>query len=345
MFVLRAVQKQDCDPLMELARKVGPGMTTLKPDAEALSSRIELAVQSFFGDVEPQCADYVFVLEEVSAGTVAGVSALKAAVGLREPFYSFRLGRLVHSSSELGIYANKQTLYLTNDFTGCAELCTLFLDPAFRGHVNGRLLSKGRLMFAANLLEALPETMIAELRGFQRDDGKSPFWESLGRHFFRMDFDRADDISSESKSFIAELMPRFPLYTDFLSEEARQCIGLVHRNTAPARRLLEQEGFWYEGYVDIFDGGPVLQAHTRELRLVRESQMAIASLDTEATDPSRPMLLVANTLRRDFRVIVAPGVVQFGRLPLTRQQMDALHLGEGDSIRVAALNGGDKLHG
>ena len=347
MFVFRAIRHDDLDALMALAHKVGSGMTTLKPDAKALGARIDTAVRSFTGQLDPKHADYMFVIEQQGTGAVAGVSALKASVGLDEPFYNFRLGRLVHSSRELGIYADKRTLYLTNDYTGCAELCTLFLDPAFRGGENGRLLSKARMMFAANRLDLLPDTLIAELRGYQRDDGTSPFWESLGRHFFRMDFAEADDISSLGpKSFIAELMPRYPVYTDFLTPEGRDAIGVVHRSTAPARRLLEQEGFWYEGYVDIFDAGPVLQAHTKELRIVRDSQLAIAAQqgDDASETTAAPLLLVANTRREDFRVIVAGGAIRFGRLALASRQLDALQVAEGDPLRVATLNPGDKLN-
>jgi len=364
MLVLRAIRADDAGALFALARQAGSGMTTLKPDAAALDARVERAVRSFAGTLPPEEADYVFVLEAAAggrtpgeiaakeAGKVVGVSALKAAVGLREPFYNFRLGRLVHSSRELGIYADKRTLFLTNDYTGCAELCTLYLAPGCRGGHAGRLLSKARLMYAAHALERLPETLIAELRGFQREDGTSPFWESLGRHFFRMDFDRADDISSlGSKSFIAELMPRYPVYTDFLTGEARAAIGVVHRGTAPARRLLEQEGFWYEGYVDIFDAGPVLQGHTRHLRIVRDGQLAIAARAADA--PAGPSdgadafapLLVANTASTGFRVIVTTtSALRYGRLPLDPHQLDALHLAEGDPVRVATLNPGDRLH-
>ena len=376
MTVLRAVRHDDVAALLALARQAGPGMTTLKPDEKALAARVDVAVRSQSGELPAERADFVFVLEELGepgepgqggaarGGRVSGVSALKAAVGLDEPFYNFRLGRRVHSSRELGLYADKRTLFLTNDYTGCAELCTLYLDPACRGGSRGRLLSKARLMYAANHLQRLPDTIIAELRGYQRDDGSSPFWDSLGRHFFRMDFDRADDISSlGSKSFIAELMPRYPVYTDFLTEEARAAIGIVHRSTAPARRLLEEVGFWYESYVDIFDAGPVLQAHTPQLRVVRDSVLAIArraagptSLDASAAShhgtptgtpnsatPDAP-LLVANTLDREFRCIVAAGAPRYGQLALSAQQLDALHIGDGDPVRVATLNPGDKLH-
>ena len=344
MFIFRSVRRDDLDALLALARKVGSGMTTLKPDPHALGMRVEQAARSFAGELPTEQADYVFVLEEGRTGAVVGVSALKAAVGLDEPFYNFRVGRLVHSSRELGIYCDKRTLYLTNDYTGCAELCTLFLDPAYRGHENGRLLSKARLLFAAAAQPLLPDRIIAELRGYQRDDGTSPFWESLGRHFFRMDFDRADDISSLGpKSFIAELMPRYPVYTDFLTQDARDAIGAVHRSTVPARRLLEQEGFWYEGYVDIFDAGPVLEAHTPQIRVVRESQLVTVRATDATPDalPRMPLLLVARPAIDQFRAVVMPGLVQQGELRLTSEQRDALHVAAGASVRVATLNPGE----
>ncbi len=342
MLTLRAVRSDDFEAILLLASKVGSGMTTLKPDPHALQTRIELALRSFAGAVASRDADYVFVLEDLPTGAVVGVSALKACVGLDAPFYNFRVGRLVHSSRELGVYADKRTLYLTNDCTGCAELCTLFLDSPYRGSENGRLLSKARMMFAANALDLLPETMIAELRGYQREDGTSPFWESLGRHFFCMDFDRADGISSlGQKSFIAELMPRFPVYTDFLTEEARHAIGMVHEGTVPARRLLEQEGFRYEGYVDIFDAGPVVQARISDIRLVREAQLSIVKrVSADAVGTEGPALLVSNTSVSDFRAIVAASCVEFGRLALSCDQLEALRVDEGDALRFASLNPG-----
>ncbi|MBV5323789.1 MAG: arginine N-succinyltransferase, partial [Rhodospirillaceae bacterium] len=96
---------------------------------------------------------------------------------------------------------------------------------------------------------------------YQEEDGRSPFYEGLGRHFFKMDFEHVDALTAVGKkSFIAELMPRQPMYVDYLPQDAQDVIGKVHASTAPARRLLEQEGLYFEGYVDIFDAGPVLQA-------------------------------------------------------------------------------------
>ena len=74
--------------------------------------------------------------------------------------------------------------------------------------------------------------------------GNSPFWEWLEAHFFSMDFPTADYLSGiGNKVFIAELMPRYPIYTNLLSQEAQDVIGHVHEKTRPALRLLEREGF------------------------------------------------------------------------------------------------------
>ena len=37
-------------------------------------------------------------------------------------------------------------------------------------------------------------------------------------------------------------------------------------------RMLENEGFRYEGYVDIFDGGPSMVARTDEVKSVKPRQ-------------------------------------------------------------------------
>lgn len=350
MIVLRPAGTRDLAALLRLAGKVGPGMTTLKADAGALGARLAIAEASFQGTLPPTRCDYVFVLEDTASAQVLGVSALKAAVGLEDPFYNFRLGQLVHSCKELGVYSSKKTLFLSNDLTGCAELCTLFLDPACRSGTNGKLLSKGRLLFAAGFIDLLPGLLCAELRGYLRPDGTSPFWESLGQHFFKMDFRTADDKSGAgAKSFIAELMPRFPIYTDFLSTAAREVIGRVHADTEPAQRMLEQEGLACEGYVDIFDAGPVVQGHVRQLRISKDSVLAIARrADTDtasAAAPTVPPLLISNTRRGDFRAIVSRASPRFGSLALSAGECAALGIEDGEPVRAVALKPGDRLHG
>lgn len=342
MLVVRAIREDDLDGLLALTEQVGPGMTTLKPDRGMLRQRVDIACASFAEQLPLAQRDYVFVMEDTAAGKVVGVCAIKAAVGLDEPFYNYRIGTLVHSSTALKVFSRMETLYLSNDLTGCPELCSLFLHPDYRSGNNGKLLSKSRFMFIAQFPRLFGERLIAEMRGFQRPDGGSPFWDSLGRHFFRMDFHQADDLSSlGKKSFIAELMPRQPLYVAYLSQEAQEVIGRVHTDTAPARRLLEQEGMHYEGYVDIFDGGPVLQARVSELRALHDSRLTIVGTAHDAaTDMAMPDAmphLVASTRMRDFRVIAVNRQPVRRHLALTEDQLELLVCHTGDTVRTMPL--------
>jgi arginine N-succinyltransferase len=350
-LVVRAIEMRDLDGLLALAQLTGGGMTTLKPDRAILAARLDIACASFAAAIPPARRDYLFVMEDTAQGRLAGVCAIKAAVGLEESFYNYRIGTLVHASKELGVYSRMETLYLASDLTGSGELCSLFLHPDYRQGDNGKLLSKSRLLFIAQFPHLFPDRLIAELRGFQNDEGASPFWDSLGRHFFKMGFDRADDLSSlDKKSFIAELMPRYPLYIALLPQAAQDVIGKVHAASAPAQRMLEREGMYFEGYVDIFDAGPVLQARVRELRAVRDSRLAQivapAALASAATGEGQGgagadgKLLISNTVLSRFRVIA--GSPHFSSssssLSLAPADQALLECGPGDAVRCVALD-------
>lgn len=337
MLVIRSIQSTDLDALLDMAGQVGSGMTTLKPDRKMLGDRVAIAVASFNETIAPEKRDYMFVLEDTSEGRVAGICAIKSAVGLTEPFYNYRIGTLVHSSRELDVFSRMDTLYLSNDLTGATELCSLFLHPDYRSGNNGKWLSKSRFLFIAQFKALFTEKIIAEMRGFQAEDGSSPFYEGLGRHFFKMDFDHVDDLTAlGKKSFIAELMPRQPLYVAYLPDDAQAVIGKVHKSTLPARKLLEQEGMHFEGYVDIFDAGPVLQGRVGELRAVRDSVQAVAVEGVH--DEEAVPVLVSNTVLGDFRMIVARSTPGAAQVALTPAEMALLRVQAGDAVRTLSLN-------
>jgi len=82
-----------------------------------------------------------------------------------------------------------------------------------------------------------------------------------GRHFFEVDFPTADALSFQNKKFIADLMPKHPIYIPLLPPEAQAVIGNVNDASRTALSILEREGFEFNGMVDIFEAGPVVQAH------------------------------------------------------------------------------------
>lgn len=350
MFHIRPIAREDLPTLFALSERTGTGLTTLPADRERLAARIERSLLSFAGEAAAAEACYVFVLVEGDGhgpGNVVGISAIEAAVGLTEPWYNYHVGTLVHASRQLGVYTTAPTLFLANDHTGNSELCSLFLDQAYRQGKNGVLLAKCRLLFIAEFAERFADKVIAELRGRLDAQGRSPFWEGLGRHFFAMEYSTADYLTGiGQKSFIAELMPRHPVYVNLLPPAARDVIGVVHHDTAPARAMLEQEGFRYEGYVDIFDAGPTLECFRDNIHAVRQSQVLPVMLGEEDPVPDSLtddiLWLVCNRRFSEFRAIVAAAPSRVDRFPLLPYAAAALHVDEGDTVRAVPLSARDR---
>jgi len=334
-MLVRPVTATDLPALLKLAASTGAGLTTLPADEARLSHRVEWACKTFSGEAERADADYLFVLED-HIGQVQGICAIAGAVGLREPWYNFRVGLTVCASQALGIHREIPTLFLGNDLTGNSELCSLFLHPNGRSGSNGRLLSKARFLFIAEFRHLFSQKLIAEMRGVSDENGQSPFWESLGRHFFKMEFSRADYLTGiGNKSFIAELMPRFPLYTCFLSQAAQAVIGKVHPSTEPAFAMLKGEGFGFQGYVDIFDGGPAIEAQVEHLRAIRDSrvlELVIGEPESDATT-----YLIHNRKLQDCRITAAPAQLEGNCLQVTADCAARLGLTGGDSVRAVTL--------
>ncbi|WP_410498754.1 arginine N-succinyltransferase [Chitinibacter sp. S2-10] len=337
-MLIRPTRLSDLDQLMILAGSAGVGVTTLQANPERFIKRIETSIASLNGHLPLGQASYLFALEDDETGQLAGICGIESAVGMDDTWYNYRVGLSVHASRELDIYKQLPTLFLTSDLTGSSELCTLFLSPDYRKDGNGALLSKSRMLFMASHRERFGSRVIAEMRGVSDEAGRSPFWESLGRHFFKMDFARADFLSYVgSKSFIAELMPKYPIYTCLLPEEAQAVIAHVHPATSPARAMLESEGFHYQGYIDIFDAGPTLECPRDSIRAVRDSR-EFQSLSVTQPPKNATAWLVSNGALADFRATIAYTRPLEDSLPLTEAVLKRLNLEDGASVRAVALS-------
>lgn len=340
MMIIRYIEQKDIHDLYHLAQKAGFGLTSLQPDMEMLAARIDRAVKTVEGKLDKSEQGYLFVLEDSALNKVVGVCGIEVALGLKEPWYNFHVGTQVHSSEPLNVYKALPTLYLSNNHTNCSELCTLFLDPDYRLNKNGKFLSKVRFLFLSAFRRYFEETIVAEMRGFSDENGHSPFWDAVGHKFFDMNFAKADYLSGTGKKvFIAELMPRHPLYVDMLPDEAKAVIGAVHPNTVPAYNLLIEEGLRYKGYVDIFDGGATLQADIENLRAIKESHVVQVQVEqfgliTVGDEP----YIVANDDYDNYRAILIYNHPEHNRVKLSQEQAHKLHVKNGDSVRVLNIN-------
>ena len=165
MIVVRVVQTGDVDALVALAQETGPGLTTFKPDRDALSERVERVRRTIEDKAASHEKGYFFVMEDSQTKDIAGVCGIETAVGLEQPFYNYRVSTVVHASQDLGIWTRMRALNISHDLTGYAEVCSLFLSPRYRAHGVGGLLSRSRFMFIAQFRERFPQRICAELRG------------------------------------------------------------------------------------------------------------------------------------------------------------------------------------
>jgi arginine N-succinyltransferase len=331
-FRLRAARPADLEALYEMAKLTGGGFTNLPPDRTALRSKLDRAAAAFARDEETLADElFVLVLEDTRSGAVRGTCQLMSQVGQRWPFYSYRLNTLTQYSQELDRTVRAELLSLVTDLEGSSEVGGLFLHPGQRAGGFGLLLARSRYLFIAMHRQRFADRIIAELRGIIDERGGSPFWDGVAGRFFGMSFQDADYFNAiNGNQFIADLMPKHPVYVAMLSEDARSAIGVPHPTGRAAMRMLEDEGFRYEGYVDIFDGGPTMVARTDNVTSVRNAcECTITALDV--AEGERAILATGSlgTFRACFGARVLDGA---GGAAIDSASADLLDVSEGDTV-------------
>lgn len=299
-FRIRSARDEDLQPLYEMAKLTGGGFTNLPADRTALKAKLARSHEAF-DRTDDTLSDnlFVLVLENIETGEVRGTCQIFTQVGQRYPFYSYRIGTLTQHSAELGRTFRADQLSLTTDLEGCSEVGGLFLHPGERAGGLGMLLARSRYLFIARHRARFADRILAELRGIIDEAGGSPFWDGLAGRFFGMNFQDADQFNAvRGHQFIADLFPKHPIYIAMLSEHARATIGLPHPSGRAAMRMLENEGFAFENYIDIFDGGPTMTAKTDQVRTIREAQSTtVTAIDNDGGEPA----LIATGRLADFR--------------------------------------------
>ncbi len=296
-FRVRPARADDFTAIYEMAKLTGGGFTNLPADKSALVEKLARSQAAFTkGETKPGDDLYVFVLEDPEAGLIRGTCQIFSMVGQRQPFYSYRISTLTQQSPELGRTFRAEMLSLTTDFEGCSEVGGLFLHPAERAGGLGVLLARSRYLFIKLHRARFADRLLAELRGVIDESGGSPFWDAIAGRFFGMSFQEADAFNGvHGTQFIADLMPKTPIYTAMLPESARCVMGVPHPSGRAALRMLEAEGFRFENYIDIFDGGPTVSAPIDQLRTVRESR-ELTFMGTHEDEGGATMLLGAGAL-------------------------------------------------
>ena len=331
-FRIRAALPSDLRALYNLAKLTGGGFTNLPAEKATLKAKLERS-EAGFSKTEDEVGEdlYVFVLENTETRQIRGTCQVFGAVGNERPFYSYLISTLTQKSEELGKVFRNQTLNLTTDLEGSSEVGGLFLHPHERAGGLGMMLARSRYLFIKSHRKRFGDMVLAELRGVMDEGGHSPFWDAIGGRFFGMTFPEADEFNAvHGTQFIADLFPTTPIYVAMLPESARAVMGQPHPSGRAALKMLEHEGFNWDCYVDIFDGGPTVTARTDQIKTVREArEMRVAEDDATAG----PTMLLSTGKLHDFRACY--GQVQgAGRtsVAIDRRAKDLLEVSAGDTV-------------
>lgn len=302
MFLIRQSKPKDVQTLLRMARMVY--FINLPPNEQVISAKIEHSGKCFartagvpdetpakkprrkagasagsdgWAASETESEFFMFTMEELETGAVVGTSQVRCHQGgIGNPNWSMQVSEKTFRSDPLSFRSTHLVGKLYGDESGPSEIGGLILQPSHRGHPArpGRFLSFVRFHFMGLFRDHFADRVLAEMMAPVSSDGDNAFWDHFGRKFIPVKYAEADRFCQHNRKFIPELLPREEIYLSLFPLEVQNMVGVVSKETLPARRLLESMGFKYRNFIDPFDGGPHLDAPTDDIPLVRSTRKA-----------------------------------------------------------------------
>lgn len=332
-FIVRSARREDLGQLFDLAKQFT--LLNLPAEKRVIEEKIERSEASFAGEVDKSEAEYLFILEDAETQFLAGSSMILAKSGTKKsPNFSFEVQKRERFSKELGVGFIHQILRLKANTDGPTEVGGLIVDRGYRRRPErvGRLMSLSRFLYMALFPQKFENELHAEMAPPLTEEGRSEFWESLGRRFTGMPYHEADMLSSTNNGFIQSLFPEEDIYLCLLDSKARLVLGQVGEETQAAMHLLKKLGFKYKNEVDPFDGGPHLGCPFKECSLIKNT----ATFDwggKEAKEFPRSGL-VGLVRDSEFSCIWTSYALKSGKVYLPEKSSDLLALEHGEKVSL-----------
>ncbi|MCW7539760.1 arginine N-succinyltransferase [Aquabacterium sp. A7-Y] len=334
----RLVRETDLPALIELTAQADPQVHTLPRQPAQIEAAVEHSIDCSARAVDvPGDESYLLVLEDPE-GVLRGVAAIRATAGSAGTFFAYRNDVVHHASRDLRISNNVHVLNLCSDLTAHTQLLSFFVARERVPAAAAELLSRARLMLVAAGRERFASDFFVSLAGWTDADHTSPFWDALGRKFFGMDYlDVERKVSgARNRTLIVELMPHYPVYVPLLPDTARAVLGQMHPEAAVPFDILSAEGFEADRYVDIFDGGPILEAHGSKLRTLGAARSCVVEA-AELPADAPGVLVSTEAPLAGFRCCRSPGLLKLddGLLLAPPATLAALGLNSGQRVVVS----------
>ncbi len=335
-FVIRQVHSDDLSQLVDLAKQFT--LLNLPGEKKVLSEKINKSKLSFSGKIPKDKAEYLFVIEDTEEKLIVGSSLILAKHGNEEtPHSFFRVLKKDHFSQDLGIGFIHQVLRFQLDIDGPTEIGGLLVDKNYRRRPEklGKQISLSRFLYIATHQDKFQDRILCELTPPLTEEGRSEFWEALGRRFTGLPYQEADMLSQSHKEFIESLFPQEDIYLALLDPKARLVLGRVGEATKPAQHLLESIGFEYLDEVDPFDGGPHYGVATNEALPIKLGRKLEISDLKEATFKESYLV---GTLGKEFRATLAPADIRKDQIVVPSRVLELLKIKTGEKVFVAPFN-------
>ena len=323
-FIVRAVQRDDLIQLTDLAKQFN--LLNLPGDKKIISEKINRSELSFAGDLPKEKSEYLFVLEDTEEQQVVGSSLILAKHGSDEvPHCYFKILKRDHFSKDLGIGFIHQVLRFQLDTDGPTEIGGLLVDKTYRRRPErlGKQISLSRFLFMALHPDRFEKRVLCELTPPLTEEGRSEFWEALGRRFTGLPYQEADALSQTNKEFIESLFPEEDIYLSLLDSKARLVLGRVGESTKPAQHLLESIGFEYLDEVDPFDGGPHYGSKTENILPIKQGQKLRIGEIKDATFKTQGLIGLG---AEDFRASLTAYEIRDGVIAVPNKTRDQLKI-------------------
>jgi arginine N-succinyltransferase len=339
-FIVRAVSKEDVVQLTDLAKQFN--LLNLPGDRKVIAEKIARSEASFAGELPKEKSEYIFVIEDVEEQMVVGSSLIIAKHGSEAvPHCYFKILKRDHFSQDLGIGFIHQVLRFQLDTDGPTEIGGLLVDKAYRRRPErlGKQISLSRFVYMALNPERFENRVLCELTPPLTDEGRSEFWEALGRRFTGLPYQEADALSQTNKEFIESLFPEEDIYLSLLDSKARLVLGRVGEATKPAQHLLESIGFQYLDEVDPFDGGPHYGCETENIAPIKMGKKLRVS---EGKDASFKQLGLIGYGSEEFKCMLTGYDIQDGYVAVPTKTRDRLKLDLDQEVFITPFEFGKK---
>jgi arginine N-succinyltransferase len=333
MHVIRPVKREDESAILHMIGDFAFGISTLPHNRRKLRDKIKFSITSFEPEVsKPKDERYFFVLEDLNTAEIVGCCAIYSKTGIDAPDDYFEIAKVVNEDPLPEQPHDLQILKHKSYRNGPSMLCSLYLAPAARKMHLGHLLSFSRLLFIASFPKRFTDIIIASIRGQIDENETSPFWNDVCHNFFEVDFITLNQMIERDKSFIEKIIPKYPIYVCLLSQKAQNCIRQPHKNSAPALKMLVEQGFVITNEIDPFDGGPKISGVVSQLEIVKNHRSGTIVEISDFPHENLEEYMIANG-KLDYRACY--GALKFshnGDITIEPKQAIALKVSIGDTI-------------